>query len=184
MRLELAGCGSSLLGGALSRSALHSLDVEDRHRAGLQPDPASGGKIGERLVDRLARGAHQLRELFLSQVVVHVHTVLTFVSEPLRQFKELLGDPARNVGEDQIRDHIVRAPEPRGQLTEQTLCDLWPVVEPRNQLIVFQGPQLTRRNRCSCSRSRSRIKNRQFAEHLSGSEYGQQVLTPRGSAAA
>ena len=115
---------------ALSRPALDPLDIEDRDGARLQPDPAAGREVGESLVDRLARGADELRQLLLGQVMVYVHAVVPLVTEPLGKLQQLLGDPTWDIGEDQVSDHIIGPAETGGELAEQALCDFGTVGQP------------------------------------------------------
>ena len=53
----------------VSRASLQAFNVEQDDRARLEPQPTSLGEVGQRLVDGLARGTHQLRQLFLREVV-------------------------------------------------------------------------------------------------------------------
>ncbi len=127
----------------LSRRALpgpagQSFGVEDRDRPRVDPHPAARGEVGQRLVDRLARGADQLRQLLLREVVVHPHAPRLRGAEALGQLEQRLGDPAGHVGEDQVGQGVVGAPQPPGQDPEQLLGDLRPVAEPRPQRAVGQ----------------------------------------------
>jgi hypothetical protein len=133
-----------LLSGALSRSTLYPLDIQDRHRAWLQSDPAAGGKIGKSLIDGFTRGADKLRQLLLGQIMMHMHAIVPLVAEPLRQLQQLLGNPAGDIGEDQVGNHIVGPAKSRSELTEQALSNLWSARQPGNQFIVLERPQLAR----------------------------------------
>src|SRR4029453_9606545 len=122
--------------------------------------------------------------LLLGQIMMHMHAVVALVTEALRELQELFRDSPWDIREDQVSDHIVGSPEPRCKLTEQPLSYLGTVRQPRNQLIVLQGPQLTGRNRGSGGRPRSRIEDGEFAKHLARPEHRQQVLPPRRSSAS
>jgi hypothetical protein len=69
-----------------------------------------------------------------------MHAVVALVAEPLRQFQELLRNSARDIGKDQVGDHVVGSPEPRGELTEQALNHLGTAGQPGKQLIVLERP--------------------------------------------
>src|SRR5262245_43077959 len=88
-------------------AASQSLDVHDHDRARLEPQPAAGGEVGERLVDGLAGGADQLGQLLLGEVVVDVYAVVGGAAEAVGQVEQGLGHPARNVGEDQVGHDVV-----------------------------------------------------------------------------
>jgi hypothetical protein len=78
--------------------------------------------------------------------MVYMHAVIPLVPEPLRQLQELLCNPARNVGKDQIGHNVVGASQSRGELTEQALSHLGTAGQPGNQLIVLERPQFARRD--------------------------------------
>src|SRR5699024_676523 len=52
-----------------------ALNVEDDHGAGLQPQPAALNKLGQGLIDCLPRGAHQLGQLLLGQLMGDQHAI-------------------------------------------------------------------------------------------------------------
>ena len=85
-------------------AALHPFDVHDHDGAGLEAEPAAGGEIGQGLVDGFAGGTDELGQLLLGEVVVHVYAVVGGAAETVGQVEQGLGDPARNVGEDQVGD--------------------------------------------------------------------------------
>ena len=93
---------------------------------GLEAQPAAGGEVGERLVDRLAGGADQLGELLLGEVVVHVDAVVGGAAEAVGEVEQRLGDAAGDVGEDQVGDDLVGPAQPAGELGEQAAGDAGP----------------------------------------------------------
>ena len=103
---RLPGVHGQGLPGALAQA----LGVDDQHRPGRDVQPAAGGKVRERLVDRLPGRPHQLRKLLLRQVVVHLKALIRLLAEPLRQVEQRLGDSSGHVGKDEVRSHIVGAP--------------------------------------------------------------------------
>src|SRR5690606_18164704 len=80
-------------------AATQPLDVEHDHRPLLQTQPATSDEVGQRLVHRLARGADQLGQLLLREVVHDANSLVGGHAEPGGQVEQLLGDPSRNVGE-------------------------------------------------------------------------------------
>ncbi len=54
---------------------------------------------------------------------MHVDAVVGGAAEPVGEVEQRLGDPAGDVGEDQVRDHVVGPPEASGQLAEQAAAD-------------------------------------------------------------
>jgi hypothetical protein len=59
-------------------------------------------EVSEGFVDRFTRGADELRDLLLGQVVRHAQRGPLLSAESLRQVEQLLGDATRDVGEDQV----------------------------------------------------------------------------------
>jgi hypothetical protein len=108
----------------LARPPRQAIGIGDQDTLALQANPTAVGEIGERLVDRLTRGADQLRDLFLGQVVRDSHRVTLLGAESLRQLQQLLGHPAGHVGGDQIGQIVVGATQPAGQDSKQLLSDL------------------------------------------------------------
>ena len=70
-----------------------------------------------------------------------------------------------------------------GQLTEQTLSHFGTAGQPAHQLVVFEGTDLAGGNGGRGRRARPGIEQGQLAEHLAGTEHGEQVL-PSGRTAA
>src|SRR5271163_483186 len=95
--------------------------VRDEYALALQPDPAAVGEVGQRLVHGLPRCPDQLGDLVLGQVVGDAQRAAFLGAEALRELQQLLGDPAGNVGEDQISQVVVGAPKPAGQHPQQLL---------------------------------------------------------------
>ena len=93
------------------------------------------GEIGECLVDRLPGRAHELRDLLLRQIVGHAQRATFLRPEPLCQLQQLLGHPARHVGEDQVGEVVVGASQPAGQHPQQLLGDLRPIRDPGTQCV-------------------------------------------------
>ena len=100
---------------SLARSAGQPLGVADQHALALQADPTAVGEVGERLVDSLAGGADQLGDLLLRQVVRYAQRPTLLSAEPLGQLQQLLGHASWHVGEDQVGEVVVGAPQAAGQ---------------------------------------------------------------------
>ena len=95
-----------------------------QYGAGLQPEPAAAGEVGQRLVDRLPGGPDQLGQLLLGQVVRDQDPGVRRPAEPRRQVEQRLGHPAGHVGEDQVGQVLVGPPQPLGQGLQQLLGHL------------------------------------------------------------
>src|SRR5665213_1549689 len=63
-------------------------DVADHNRARLDTDPPARAEVGQRLVDRLTRGADKLREFFLREVMRDVDAIAARLAEPLGQTEQ------------------------------------------------------------------------------------------------
>src|SRR4051794_33765061 len=87
------------LAGATGQPVLREQD----DAAPFDAQPAAVGELRQRLVDRLATCADELRELFLRQVVLHAHTLVLVLAELVRQVEQCLGHTAGYVAEDEIR---------------------------------------------------------------------------------
>jgi hypothetical protein len=88
------------------------------------PEPAPLLEVGQRLVDRLARGADELGELLLRQVVRDVHALVARGAEALRQVEQRLGHPTGDVAEDEVGHRLVGAAQALGQGPQQLAGDL------------------------------------------------------------
>src|SRR6185312_2331715 len=71
------GYGRSELAGALAEA----FGVQDEYRTGRDLQPATGGEVRQRLVDRLPRGSDQLSQFLLGQVVMDVQPVAFLLAE-------------------------------------------------------------------------------------------------------
>ena len=69
---------------------------------------------------------------------MHVHAVVAGVAESLGQLQQLLGDPARDVGENQVGHHVVGPAEASGELAEHP--------EVANKLLAALARRLRRTN--------------------------------------
>ena len=87
--------------------------------APLDAQPAAVGELRQRLVDRLAAGADELRQLFLRQVVLHAHALVLVLTELVGQIEQRLRHAAGNVAEDEVGHRFVRTPQPLRQRTQQ-----------------------------------------------------------------
>ena len=141
------------------------------------------GEVGQRLVHRLPGGPHQLRDLFLCQVVGDPHGATLLGAEPLGQLQQLLGHPAGHVGEDEIGQIVVGAPQPSGQHAQQLLGDLGAVGDPRPQRVSVHRHRAHLGDGGGAGSPRARVEDRQFAEHVRRAHDGQQILASIGRAA-
>ncbi len=151
---------------------------------GSRRSQPTGGEVGQRLVDRLAGGADQLGELLLGEVVVDVDAVLGGAAEAVGEVEQRLGDTARDVGEDQVGDHVVGPAQAGGELGQQAVGHVGAAVEPAQQVVVRQGVERHVGHRGHRRRARTRVEQRQLAEHLAGAEDRQQVLAAVAGGAA
>jgi glyoxylase-like metal-dependent hydrolase (beta-lactamase superfamily II) len=169
--------------GELPGPLAQPLRVEDQHRAGRDLQPAAGGEVGQRLVNRLPGRAHQLGQLLLGQVVVHVQAVRLLVAEPVGQVKQVLGNPAGDIGEHQVRGHVVGPAQPLRQRPQHVQRDLGPLAQPAHQRLVLQRAEQRVGHRTGRRGARPRVEQGQLAEHLTRADDAQQVLAAvRGGA--
>mgnify|MGYP003694683647 CR=1 FL=1 len=87
--------GARRAGGALAEA----FGVQDEYRTGGDLQPATGGEVRQRLVDRLPRGSDQLSQFLLGQVVMDVQPVAFLLAEPGRQVEQVLRHAPGDVGE-------------------------------------------------------------------------------------
>ena len=123
-------------GGELAGALAEALGVQDEHGASGNLQPAARGEVGERLVDGLPRRPHELSQLLLGEVVVHMQAVGLLLAEALGQVEQVLRHPARHVGEDQVGRDIVGAAQPSGQGLKHVHGDFGALHEPRAQRVV------------------------------------------------
>ena len=88
------------------------------------------GEVGKRLVDGFPRSADQLGDLLLRQVVGDPHRATFLGAETLGQLQQLLGHPARHVGEDEVGQVVVGAAQPSGQDSQQLFGDFGAIGDP------------------------------------------------------
>ena len=112
------------------------------------------------------RGADELRQLLLREVVVHPQAVALLGAEALGQAEQRLGDAAGHVGEDEVGQRVVRAPQPAGQHAQQLLGDLGPVADPRPQRGVRERGQPGVGEDRGGGGARTGVEQRQLAEHV------------------
>jgi glyoxylase-like metal-dependent hydrolase (beta-lactamase superfamily II) len=161
-----------LLPGAAAQPFL----VEDEHRTRRDLQPAAGREVGQRLVHRFPGGPDQLRQLFLSQVVVHMQAVAFLLAEPVGQVQQVLGHPARHVGEHQVGHHVVGPAQPPGQRLQHVHGNVRPVGQPRAQRVMRERGDGGVGDRAGGRRPRPRVEQRELPEHLAGSQHAPQVL--------
>lgn len=118
------------------------LDVQQDHRACLQPQPAAAREVGEGLVDRLTRGADQLGQLFLREVVDDVDALLRLHAEAAREVEQRAGHAPGDIREDQVGHLVVGLAQAPGDRAQQRRGDLGPGVQPRLQVAVAEAEQL------------------------------------------
>ena len=135
------------------------------------------GEVGQRLVHRLTRGADQLSDLFLSQVVSHPHRAALLGAEPLSELQQLLGDPARHVGEDEVGEIVVGAAQPAGQHAQQLLGDLGTIGDPGPQRVAVHRHRTNLGDSRRAGGTRSGVEDRQFTEHVGRTHDGQQIFS-------
>ena len=166
--------------GGLAGAFAEAFGVQDEYRTGRDLQPAPGGKVRQGLVDRLPRGSDQLSQLLLGQVVVDVQPVTFLLAEPGRQIEQVLGHPARDVGEDQIGYDVVGPAQPPGQGLEHVHGYVRAFEQPGAQRVV--GERRERRVGDGAGRRgpRPRVEQRQLAEHLARPDHAEQVLPAVG----
>ena len=103
---------------------MEAFQIRDHHGAGFEAKPTTGGEVGEGLVDRLARSAHELGKFFLREVVIDVYAVIGAAAEAAREIKQGLRDTAGDVGEHEVTDHFVGAAQTSSQLVQDRAGDI------------------------------------------------------------
>src|SRR6266567_8202067 len=101
--------------GRLAGSSGEADGVQQDYGPSLKLDPAALGEVGEGLVHRLARGADELGQLLLGQVVGDLDALLVLagrLAEAGGQVEQRLGDAAGNIGEDQVGERLIRPAQP------------------------------------------------------------------------
>lgn len=86
----------------LAATPVKALKVEENDRTRFKTQPAPGRKIGQSLIDGLARRANQLRKLFLGEVVRDEDALVCGATETLREVEQGLGDATGNIREDKV----------------------------------------------------------------------------------
>jgi hypothetical protein len=141
-------------------------------------------EVGERLVDGLARCAHELSDLLLRQVVGDAQRAALLSAEALGQLQQLLGHASGDVGEDEVGEVVVGAAQAAGQHAQQLLGDLGAVGDPGAQRVAVHRYGAHVGDRRGAGRPRAGVEDRQLAEHVRRSHDREQILTPVGRAAA
>ena len=171
---------ATIMKGKLAGAPAQAFGVQDEHRTGRDLQPAAGGEVGQRLVDRLPGRPDQLGQFLLGQVVMDVQPVAFLLAEPVGQVEQVLRHAARDVGEDQVGQHVVGPPQPPGQRLQHVHGDFRALEQPRAQRVV--GERRDRRVGDGARRRgpRARVEQRQLAEHLAWSQHAEQVLPAVG----
>lgn len=78
------------------------LGIDNEYGLALEADPTAVGKGGERLVDGLTRGADQLGNLFLGEIVVYAQGAAFLDAEAIGQLQQSLCHAAGNIREDEV----------------------------------------------------------------------------------
>jgi glyoxylase-like metal-dependent hydrolase (beta-lactamase superfamily II) len=166
--------------GRLAGAFAEALGVQDEDGTGRDLQPAAGGEVGQRLVDRLPGGPDQLGQFLLGEIVMNVQAVAFLLAEPVGQVEQVLRHASGNVGEDQVGHHVIGPPQPPGQRLQHVHGYLGPLEQPGAQRVV--GERRDRRVGDGAGRRgpRPRIEERELAEHLGRSQYAQQVLAAVG----
>ena len=170
-----ARAGASEPGGTRLAGALaEAFGVQDEYRTGRDLQPATGGEVRQRLVDRLPRGPDQLSQLLLGQVVMNVQPVAFLLTEPGRQVEQVLRHAPGDVGEDQVGHDIVGPAQPPGQRLQHVHGNVGALEQPAAQRVMGE-----RRER--------RVVDRVPIEHLERNEkpvshQGQEQERPQGRA--
>src|SRR5262249_21449214 len=166
--------------GRSSGPAAQPFPVQDHHALALQPQPAAGGEVGERLVHRLAGRPDQLGQLLLGEVVGDPQVAAVHRAEPVGELQQLLRHPARHVGEDQVSQHVVGAAQPAGQHPEQPLGDLRPLGDPLPERLLGHPGQPGVGHRHGGGGPRPRVEQRQLAELVRRPHQRDQILPAVG----
>jgi glyoxylase-like metal-dependent hydrolase (beta-lactamase superfamily II) len=153
-----------------------ALGIQDEHRTGRDLQPAAGGEVGQRLVDRLPGRPDQLSQFLLGQVVMDVQSVAFLLAEPVGQVEQVLRHPARDVGEDQVGHHVVGPPQPPGQRLQHVHGDFRALEQPRAQRVVAERRDGRLGDGAGRGGPGARIEQRQLAEHLARPDHADQVL--------
>ena len=111
---------------------------------------------------------------------MHEHSIGARLTELVGQLEQLLGHATRHVGEDKIGESLIGAAQSLGERLQQRLSDLGAAGEPRPQVRVPQPHDDGVGDSRGRGRARARIEERQLAEDLTRSEYGEQRLAPIG----
>ena len=115
---------------------------------------------------------------------MHVHAVVGGAPEAVGEVEQRLGDAAGDVGEDQVGDDVVGLAQPAGQLGEQAAGDDGATLEPAQEVLVGQRGEGAVGDGGDGGRARTRVEERELAEHLAGAEDRQQVLAAVAGGAA
>src|SRR5262249_37678874 len=169
--------------GSDAGAAGQAFGVEDDDALAVQAQPAAGGEVGERLVDGLPGGADELGHLLLGEVVGHPEYAAVAAAELAGHVQQVLGDPAGNVGEDEVGELVVGAPQPPGEYPQQLLGDLGPVGQPGAQGLLAQPGQPYVGDRGRGGRTRPGIEDGQLPDGVGGAHDRDQVLPAVGRAA-
>jgi hypothetical protein len=126
------------------------------------------------------RGAHELGDLLLREVVGDPQQTGLLRPEALRELQQRLGHAARDVGEDQVREQVVGAAQPARDHPQQLLGDLRALGDPLAQGVAVHrvGPHVGHRG--GRRRPRAGVEDRELAEHVRRTEDRQQVLPSVG----
>ena len=132
--------GAVDLSGVSGRGA-EALDVLEEYGAGLGFQPATTGEVGQRLVDRLARGADELGQLLLGRVMADHDAFVDRPAEAARQVEQGLATrPGTSVKTRSASDSLVR--RSLDERCEQGERDLRAALEVLTQLFGREGEHL------------------------------------------
>jgi hypothetical protein len=112
--------------------------------------------------------------------VVDVDAVVGAAAEPVGEVEERLGDPAGDVGEDQVRYDVVGLAEPARELGQQSARHRGTALEPAEEVLVRERGERAVGDRGDRRGARAGVEQGELAEHLAGAQDRQQVLAAVG----
>ncbi len=152
------------------------LSVHDEDGLALEANPATVCEGGERLVYGLTGSANELGDFFLGEVMVHAEGAALLNTEAVSQLQQSLGNAARNVGEDEVREVSVGAAQAAGQNAQELLCNSRVIRDPLLEHLGVHGCGLDLGHTDRGGGTRTRIEDGQLAEHVRRAHHSQEVL--------
>ena len=143
----------------LAGAFAEAFGVQDEYRTGGDLQPATGGEVRQRLVDRLPRGSDQLSQLLLGQVVMDVQPVAFLLAEPGRQIEQVLRHAPGDVGEDQVGHDVVGPAQPPGQRLQHVHGNVRALEQPAAQRVMGQRRERRVGDRAGRRRARPRVEH-------------------------